>query len=206
MKKLLTIMLALLVIGGVAFAEDPPVNNEIGDQLTSYEAGNVTDSTTMTIQANAPWKFVSGFAANDVTTFGTILNYEFDATPYKTVLLDTTDNQLIAYYLLATNSRTDFSVTLTANRLKSVLAVDEGFQYIPYNLIIEDSETPVSVASDGTTHILHASSDDIRIGNGVVVVHDKIEFQLPSSLLVDGKLAVMEGNYTADITVAVAAN
>lgn len=200
-------MLALLVIGGVAFAEGPSVNNEIGGQLTSYEAGDVTDSTTMTIQANAPWKFVSGFAANEVTTFGTILNYEFDATPYKTVFLDTTDNQLIAYYLLATNSRTDFKVTLTANRLKSVLTVGGGlFQYIPYNLIIEDSETPVPVASDGTTHILHASSKAIRSGNGVVVVHDKIEFKLPSSLLVGGELAVMEGNYTADITVAVASN
>jgi len=197
MKKAIAILLVLLVAGVMFGAAD-----QIGDPLDASSTTYTTTAAEMEIQANAAGKFVHGFASASVTSYGKIINYEYDSTPFKTVLLNTTVAQQVAYYLIATNTRDLFSVTLSADRLKSEALVDsaEGssYYYIPYNLLVGAST--VNVNADGTTHALYT---DRLNSSGVLAASHQLQFQLPSTLMVDDELAVPEGNYSATITVSV---
>ena len=113
--------------------------------------------------------------------------------------MDLTDStaQTIAYYLIATNTRDKFTVTLTANRLKSEQFVDETYYYIPYTLGVGSND--VYVDADGKTHAIYT---DYSVAGNLAASH-KLTFTPAASLVVDDELAVPEGNYSAAITVAV---
>lgn len=195
MKKLIAILLVLLV-ASVAFGAE----NDFGDSL--LEASTPVEGpsdVTLTLQANAPGRFVHGFAADSATasTFGQIVNYTFDETVIKTVDLTLATTQDLAKYLIATNTRDEFTVTLTAEPLKSEQFVNEDYYYVNYTLGVGTNDVEV----DGTDDFI-ALYTDYSV-TGVLAASYDIDFTLDQSYLVDEEIELPEGNYSATITVAV---
>jgi hypothetical protein len=122
MKKLLTILLALLVVTGVVFA-DP-----------TYPANN--DNATLTLTSSVDGFFEHGFLVDSETELG---DYSAD------VKLHGADNerlgQVLGTYNIDTNSSKGFTVKFTLNPMHHLKAgetegsfVDSTLAYVPYLL------------------------------------------------------------------------
>lgn len=225
MKKLLTIMLALLVIGGVAFAEGPAHGYSEITLLSSTTPVTAPADVTLTLQANAPGFFKHGFSNTDATTFGQIVSNTLGSAVFKLIYLDSSEAQELGYYQIATNTRNDFTVTLSATGLKSEEYVPMGeggtgvFAYIPYTLTVGATDVKVGL---GSAILIEAPANgsytffDDGEGNreylygqgGVLAGSYPLSITLPDFYSEDlaetgGSVAVPEGNYSATITVAV---
>jgi|GEM_PF-2044582 len=219
MKKAIAILLVLLV-AGVAFGADTGFDTVQG---SSTAITLPTTPAELTLQANTPGKFVHGFSSVDLTNFGQIVNYVFAEDQVRTVDFEVSTAQQLAYYVIATNTRNDFRVKLTANPLKSEEYISETgtYFYVPYDLSI-DGEAAVTVGgtSAGTSSTTVAT--EYLFGgesaysylssntNGILV--DSIPLTLTwKENYVTGEsgaegVGLPEGNYTATIQVAIETN
>jgi hypothetical protein len=225
MRKLLTIMLALLVIGGVAFAEDPAHGYSETTLLDSTTPVAAPADVTLTLQANAPGFFKHGFSNTDATTFGQIVSITLGSAVFKLIDLDSSEVQGLGFYQIATNTRNDFTVTLSATGLKSEEYVPMGeggtgvFIYIPYTLKVGTTNVPVgsgaailtaAPANGSYTFFDDGDGDqEYLYGQGGILAGSyPLSITLPDFYSEDiaetgGSVAVPEGNYSATITVAV---
>lgn len=195
MRKLLTIMLALLVIGGVVFAD------------VAFDSV----SAKLTIQANAPGLFNHGFSGIETTTFGGIINKVFADGLFKNVKFTLTSAQDIGYYQIATNTRNDFSVTLSATALKSEEYININgtttFMYVPYTLTVGGAtrtvgSTVTTTAPAAAVMTLFATGNLSGSTNGILAKSYPLTVTF-AGLVDEGEIKLPEGNYTATITVTV---
>lgn len=208
MKKLLTIMLALLVIGGVAFADVT-----FDGALAGSTPVSLPDSAELTIQANAPGLFNHGFSGTETTTFGGIINKTFLDGLYKTVNFTLTSAQAIGYYQIATNTRNDFSVTLSATALKSeeYITGTSTFMYVPYTLTVDETDLDVgtivtTTAPDVADMTLFATGYLSGKTNGILAESYPLTVTFADLVDEGDEITLPEGNYTATITVTVTGN
>lgn len=133
MKKLLSVLLVLLVVGGMAFGD-------------TNEAGG---TATLTLGATQTAKTVHGFGNTAYTTFGAILNAnEKDPTALadnsKTELdLESNDAQSVGYYTFASNLSSGVTVSFVANPLTATIS--EDVHYVPYKISWTKSAGTVTV-------------------------------------------------------------
>jgi hypothetical protein len=203
MKKLLAILMVLVLVSGALFAADPVVGSD--DALAGSTQATVSSNSTLTIQANAPGLFVSGFSATKYDTFATIISKVGElGNLRRTVYFDNDEAQTLGYYLVATNTRKSFKIDLTATTLKSEAFIGGSFFHIPYDLIIDGVTGAVGteLGTEATyTKTLH---------NGLItgpLMEKAYTLDLLFGTLTDDVLiALPEGNYSATITVAITTN
>jgi len=133
MKKLLSVLLVLLVVGGMAFG-------------ATDEAGG---TATLTLGATQTAKTVHGFGNTAYTTFGAILNANEEnptalADNSKTELnLESDDAQSVGYYTFASNLSRGVTVSFVANPLTATIG--EDVHYVPYKISWTKSAGTVTV-------------------------------------------------------------
>lgn len=185
MKKLLTILLALLVVTGVVFAEDEPADAKLkltaekglvlkhgisGSQVTSGDSLTPIEEATKEVLIQNNWK-----SSSDAQTWGNAI-----------------------YYTILTNASTDVSVTVDMSPL--VLETDgDAVYYVPYILHVGDDNFDFGNDvvpglneigdSEGNELNLGWSSLAMRYYNGLIGVD-----------IVGDTLQAMEGSYSATVT------
>ncbi len=122
MKKLLTILLALLVVTGVVFADDPPAPPLVADG----------DFATLTLKSSVTGDFEHGFGkTKDATGLG------LGDNEYTNITM-TSSNVDLGFYVVKTNAAVAFGVDFTVNPMTS--AMETATVYVPYTLNIAFEE------------------------------------------------------------------
>ncbi|NLF43204.1 MAG: hypothetical protein GX587_10955 [Bacteroidales bacterium] len=212
MKKLITLMLVLLIVGGAVFGEPTYTDQSLG----ASTAASIPTNAVLNIQANSVNQFVHGFSMTDKTTYGGIISNTMETGVYKTILFSETNNaQPIGYYQIATNSRNKFSVTLTATTLKSEKYIGSTgtYMHVPYTLKVEgyddvSVETDVNTTGGSGTLQLYAMGFQSGNTNGVLFSSNALSVLFDAAKIKDstGTVILPEGNYVGTITVAVTGN
>jgi hypothetical protein len=189
MKKLLTILLALLVVTGVVFAEGP------GDAIVDSTAELVITATN---EGNVEHKIT----AEEVKNYGDWTG-NASITNEQEVGLNELAVQSVAWYSIMSNMTAKYDVTVSATPLHNGTDQVPGYK-IPYTLSVGG----VSKGFSGT----HGTGDtvgtftDIKLenllgGTGLQFESKEITVQFSE----DYTLSAEEGDYTATITFTIAA-
>jgi hypothetical protein len=201
----------------MAFASEPTYTDST---LPATSPAALPTNAVLNIQATAGGIFKHGFSMTDAATFGAIVAKTLETGVYKTIDFTSTEAQGIGYYQIASNSRNDFSVILTAKALKSeeYISGTSVFMYVPYTLKVDGVSLAVGTAVSTTAPadatmtlfgntvelVVHPDHLDAK-ENGILAESYLLEVVFPDLVDVDNGLTLPEGNYAATITVAVSA-
>lgn len=221
MKKLLTILLALLVVTGVVFADGDDPTVPASDPFTPYSpSGVAAGDTTLTLQSTIKGEFEHGFA-REVTG-------DFDYGSYsRNVFVNGVSDgeggaeaQSIGHYYIKTNASSIVNVAFTVNAMKNTtLASGDiptdfhvGYKFA-YAKNTDSSAGERFSVVDGFIELRGAGdneSDLVASGSGVNVItssatggYGKLVLDLTATFNVNEDLP--EGDYlgtiVADVTV-----
>ncbi len=127
MKKLLTILLALLVVTGVVFADDDPA------PITGLS------DATLTLTSNVFGFIKHGFSSTPADSFESAgigpTARVYGATNNTIESIDMAGSNELKYYNLWTNSSTNVTVMFTPNSMTTTVGGGSGTKwYVPYKL------------------------------------------------------------------------
>lgn len=214
MKKLLTILLALLVVTGVVFADDLTVPGDATLSLTSSVSGFIHHGFFEEVAA--AHKTGTGTNATDYTATGNT----------KVVNMSSTTNNL-GFYSLWTNSLTNVTVSFIANSLTTSIGAGENptVWNVPYTLtatLSGGANEGGRLAGEGTGALTNSwfgietpvvgATNASPMGDSKVVFSTTgsgsgyISIALNAAFNTDNATALPEGTYTGTIVASVVAN
>ena len=198
MKKFLAILIALILVSGVMFAD------------------------TLDLAASAPSIMKNGFSASAFTSYGAVISgaESLQAAIEKTVSFATmtgdvaaalTTNQDLGYYSIATNTKSSLGITVSAPALKSTALIDAThYYYVPYVLSFkhgtEDAISNTIHGSAGTEALSDASIElraDAYLSGGVYWKSYNVDLAFPDLTDGNGGLLVPAGNYEATVVITI---